>query len=1294
MAASTVVIDIIANFKNKTKAGMNSAKQDTERFVNSVKKAKREVDRLNGSSARPRISVTDRASSALSKIDRGLKMADRVVKPAVKIMDYATKPLKAIKNTLFSIKGLLASVGIGMSAAYAQKKLLAEPINLADAYSGAKIGFSNLLGEAGGQKMMDDLDAFAKATPFKTSGVIENAQKMLAMGWDAENIITDMKTIGDAAAATGKMDQGLESIVRALAQIKTKGKLSTEELNQLSEAGIAAKAMLAEELGYGTGDKGIAAMTKDLEKGLIGSEVAVQALLQGMQKFDGTMERTANETVEGLKSQLADTFEINVMRKWGQGLQDGAKRGLGSVLALLDKSEDSLASFGDTVYEIGKELSNWAADKLEGTIDKILEVSESEEFKNASFGGKIKIMWDEVIAKPFGEWWDSKGKSFVASKMENLGEGLGSGMSKGLMALLGVDVVGITGEASSIGGSFASGFAKGFESQKVWDAIVKAAGQAFKSGFKSFFTGGALEKIVIGGLALKMTSGILNGISMAQTLWSGTGALTGAGGSTLAGMGLKGVLGSTGNAMVSGSGVLGGLANIGYGMTGGSATAGGYFGASTAMSGGMAALAGAGAVAGGALTAYGLYGTGKDIYTAIKTDDSTELGKQKKLAYTNSATLKGTSMAAGAAIGSIFGPIGTLLGAGVGYLGGKFLGDYEVKKYEEMARATEAAKYNSQEMKDAILEGEASAEELNEIFKDACNEDMVNRFGKIELSMEEIEKYAKGVVLGDQAEAMEQFANASAQASQSLQTFHTAAEDMERLNFDMAERKWKIDAGIDVKLSKEEIAEIKARVQNFMDSAEKALSDSHYEFTVAVDILLGDGEAKEGILDTGNKLYQKLQKDLDSANKKLEAQYEIALKDGVITADEQKIISDYQQKVAEIVDKVSNAETEASFEIAKLKFTTGDLSAESFANLQTSLNTQLESYIGQQDVALQAAVSDVQLQMSQDPANADKYKQQIQDLVNGYNTNIESMQARVEKVQLEGIAEAFDGVGTVSQLQSAISALTEEGKNPVDLTFSDINAHLNISEESIGEEEKANFTSVMKQALQSSVTGENALKPEAEVQTKLSANEETLTTEASTVRNTAQTTLQNSFTDPLSVKGTANLALKWKISSGGSATVNVNGSSKTLTASVTTKKANGGYVDRPIEALIGEAGPEMIIPLSSERRHRGKALWERAGRAMGLLNSEVVPNADGGLYGTGSSRLGDMMSSAYSAGNTEEAPTAGGNIEVNVGGITIAIQGGGNNAQQDISNNADAIAGQIADILQKAFQNMPLAVEG
>ena len=88
-------------------------------------------------------------------------------------------------------------------------------------------------------------------------------------------------------------------------------------------------------------------------------------ILEGMKEFDGMMDKTANETVSGLWSQIEDTFEINVFRRWGQGLQDGAKKGFGSIVDLLDSSEDALKKFGDMLYDIGKEISNWGADKLE-----------------------------------------------------------------------------------------------------------------------------------------------------------------------------------------------------------------------------------------------------------------------------------------------------------------------------------------------------------------------------------------------------------------------------------------------------------------------------------------------------------------------------------------------------------------------------------------------------------------------------------------------------------------------------------------------------------------------------------------------------------------------------------------------------------------------------------------------------------------------------------------------------------------------------------------------------------------
>lgn len=56
--------------------------------------------------------------------------------------------------------------------------------------------------------------------------------------------------------------------------------------------------------------------------------------------------------------------------------------------------------------------------------------------------------------------------------------------------------------------------------------------------------------------------------------------------------------------------------------------------------------------------------------------------------------------------------------------------------------------------------------------------------------------------------------------------------------------------------------------------------------------------------------------------------------------------------------------------------------------------------------------------------------------------------------------------------------------------------------------------------------------------------------------------------------------------------------------------ANGGIVNRPHLGLVGEAGPEAIIPLSSNRRSRALDLYERTGRALG-----VMPYASGGMVG-------------------------------------------------------------------------------
>lgn len=74
---------------------------------------------------------------------------------------------------------------------------------------------------------------------------------------------------------------------------------------------------------------------------------------------------------------------------------------------------------------------------------------------------------------------------------------------------------------------------------------------------------------------------------------------------------------------------------------------------------------------------------------------------------------------------------------------------------------------------------------------------------------------------------------------------------------------------------------------------------------------------------------------------------------------------------------------------------------------------------------------------------------------------------------------------------------------------------------------------------------------------------------------------------------------------------------KSMTAKVVVM-GNGGLVDSPQLAVVGEAGPEMVIPLSSSRRARALDLYQQAGEALGMT-APAAPTASLPSSDTGSS---------------------------------------------------------------------------
>ena len=1355
----------------KTKTTIDADDKATSKITNALNK----LGRFAGRKFKAFLELKDSdALRSLNKMSDGLRNLTRKAwSIAIKVPSTVFSGLNTLKNSLFNIRNLIA----GIASAWAAIKLIKEPIDVADAYSSAKISFSTLLGESQGQQMMDNLDQFAKATPFTTTSVIDNARKMLAMGWDAENIIEDMETIGNAAAATGKRETGLESIVRALSQIKTKGRLSTEELNQLAEAGIAAKAMLAEGLGYGTGDAGIAAMTEDLEEGLIASDVALEALLAGMQKYDGMMDSMANETVDGLISQLGDAFNINVVRRWGQGLQDGARRGLGTVLDLLDDAEGAMEKFGDTVYEAGAELSNWAADKLENAVQRISEITGSFEFQDASLGEKFKMLWKGLITDPLREWWEGGGRDKTVETAGEIGEWMGKTITSGLLAIFGVtDILDesnfpVDEEGNKIGmsvaQSFVDGFKANFDGSAITDAIVDAIGDVWGAlpGWAKFLLGAYGVGKAAGGLA-NFAGGVASFAGGVKSIIGSSGTI-GAGNTVVGASGLLGLVGKTGIYGVGGTGILGGLSKLGYGASAKTAallgsTKGGA--ALLGVTGGTAALAGAGTLAAGASVIKGGY----DLYKGYTTDDEIEAKASKASGWT---TLGGVG--AGAAIGSMILPgVGTLIGAGIGGIAGWLGGN----AWADNIRASD----------DAINDVSAAVAELeNEEEKLAAKnklvwQNMQDHFGDIKLSMTEIKRLADQIVWGKDLESYEKFVSATKQAEASLQSLNSAGQQTDR---------WMWKAGLGVTFNDDEIESITASFDEYINSAKAYVENKHYEFSAAVSLLVDvESESGKSIMESGNAFYAKYKEDLDAAGQELGDLLTQSVADGFINAEEQAAITAAQQKMASITQKIADAETSAELQLIDLKFGDGKLDVDSFDNFMAQIQTTLDERMTANDEAFKVAVSALQLQLQEGAIDQTEYDKQLQALVDGYTAKVESVKADILDVELNIIGDAYEkelekyGGDAATILRQGLEKSLAEGVDPINWTTEQARQFLgidNLSESSAGaiaqmlggvadqlqlvevdgkllvdmgietegvepETVEEKFESKIPDALDEEITlnltafaqyGNNVevLAEEfgiedsyaAQILWRLSGAKgienklEILCTEFGIDLTRAETVLWTLSGEKQIPKPFSLTALDFGIQNTYRAypTINVTPQIGTVspirlpTSTLYTQEFRGGIVggSSSLEAfatggiadgndggmvrggakliqVAEEGSPEMIIPLSSQRRRRGLDLWEKAGQLMGVPGFARGGRTDGGAD-EGIRFLGAGSGSA-SGGQTVHVEVGGVKVElhVNADGSTNVVEA----IKAQLGEITDAVVGAIADELGAMFENTPV----
>lgn len=1202
------------------------------------------------------------------------------------------------------------------------------------------------------------IEDVALMTGLMANSGIKSTQAGTSLNAVLTRLATNSNGAADAIAALGVNFYDSTGNARPLATVMDELREATEGMNQEQ------KSNLTNTVAGMEAQKGLLAI-------LNASQEDYDKLAESINHADGAAEKMSKIKLDNLKGDIT----------YFQSAVDGLKISLGKRLSnswLRDIVQWLTAQVPNV-----KQALNDAMDSVEIKLDslkhKFKEVTDTDEWKNADFFGKAKIAWDDFIVEPFSEWWSSKGKTKINAVAGDIGNAIGTGLTVGIGTILGINLSETIDEGSTLGASFAKGFSEGFDfsliSEKIWDGL----GNLFSNAAKLLPGGQSAD------LSSVLSAGILMKISKPFVgLGKGAASL----GKSLFGKGTVGtsLAGTLMGSAATGSGILGKAAMLAVDLG-----AGNIAGGASMSAGALSALglgAGAGAVAGGTT----LISAGIDTYKAIKANDNAQ-----KSAYGASAGLKfggvGAGAAAGAAIGSVIPGLGTavgaLVGAGVGGVAG-WLGGNKVKKdYQKSAEEMQAmsdkvqavynatgitidktSKFANKSLKDALNDSSVSAEDFAAKFQESCADVMKDSFGDIKLSFTEIKKLAEEITFGDMKEGLDEFNTATESTQSSLTALKSSVSTMKREN-------WKINLGM--QLSDTDIDDYKQSVDTFVKNAQTYINDNHYEATVALN-LLTDGKGDTTGLDT---MYNSFTQQVDDLSAELSEKMNIALEDGVITLDESAELTNLQQQITDITNKLADAESQSELDAISIKFKASgaELTPESYSELQEQLNDYMNNAVASYDNAMKISLKNVDLQLSEEVISEEEAAEMKKQIEEGYTQKLSDLNLKVQAFNLQTIADTFgsqlDGIlpdiegTTAEKLQKAVNnALAQKSDvSSWDDTFmksifdlDGLDAELQQLMETLLKSTAESTPAMVKEQLLQSYkdsipTSEEIMEADVdfigpyteEIQNQLSALDlsnadmEALKTSLS---DGVATAIEGADMDKVNaaldiVKGNVDTSASAKFGAGYNVTMpltvtfDYSVSNPTMPSSLMPstsysitpqKHAAGGYVSGgPQLSWLAEEGyGEFVIPTNPSRRSRALELYEQAGQVLG-----VTAHAEGGYVSGSNTGLNTVDYNLFNEtiktvphgyyetteDNTENnpavfepvsttAPQQGGNSPVSVN-VSVSpefvINGTEGQSESDImaiikknmKSMADELGGEIAERLERVFENMPTVRE-
>lgn len=314
-----------------------------------------------------KVSITDALGINAANIGKGL---DKIQAPVNRLKttfsglgDIIKAPFRVFQGVVGESLGGLGGLATGgLGAAAAITAIGAASLRTAAQFETYRIAFEGLFGPGQGDKVIALALDFDKLTHFDLQTTVGSIEQLAGaiQNIQPSGAIAVLKQLAGAAAAVGAGGEVVQRVVLAFTQISAAGKLTAQDLNQISQAIPAISrtnvyAQIAKDLGV-TNQK-----AKQLAAdGLVDSRTALSAVLKVAHDIPGaaTAMEKQSQSFKGLLTIVGNELTRQVLIPLGTKLLPLAKLVLDSIINLFEKLGPALNSAGKAIGGFFNDLAN------------------------------------------------------------------------------------------------------------------------------------------------------------------------------------------------------------------------------------------------------------------------------------------------------------------------------------------------------------------------------------------------------------------------------------------------------------------------------------------------------------------------------------------------------------------------------------------------------------------------------------------------------------------------------------------------------------------------------------------------------------------------------------------------------------------------------------------------------------------------------------------------------------------------------------------------------------------------